>query len=171
MSAGIPAAHQSLLHAVNFNDLDSVRYVCERYPIGALITEPILQNIGLVKPRPGYLQGLRDLADEFGFLLIFDEIKTGFRHAFGGYAEVSGVLPDLAVYGKAIASGLPAGGHCRASSLDGVLCSRRSVGTGIARRHVQRSSRADGGGGGDARSAIPRWGGSIPKARTARRPA
>jgi len=107
MSAGIPAAHQSLLHAINFNDLDSVRYVCERYPVAALITEPILQNIGLVKPRPGYLQGLRDLADEFGFLLIFDEIKTGFRHAFGGYAEVSSVLPDLAVYGKAIASGYP----------------------------------------------------------------
>ena len=107
MSAGIPAAHQSLLHAINFNDLDSVRYVCERYPVAALITEPILQNIGLVKPEPGFLQGLRDLADEFGFLLIFDEVKTGFRHAFGGYAEVSGVLPDLAVYGKAIASGYP----------------------------------------------------------------
>ena len=107
LSAGIPAAHQALLHAINFNDLDSVRYVCERYPVAALITEPILQNIGLIKPQPGYLQGLRDLADEFSFLLIFDEIKTGFRHAFGGYAEVSGVLPDLAVYGKAIASGYP----------------------------------------------------------------
>jgi len=107
MSAGIPAAHRSLIHAVNFNDLDSVRYVCERYPVAALITEPILQNIGLVKPLPGYLQGLRELADEFGFLLIFDEIKTGFRHSFGGYAEISGVIPDLAVYGKAIASGYP----------------------------------------------------------------
>ncbi|HUG80702.1 MAG TPA: aminotransferase class III-fold pyridoxal phosphate-dependent enzyme [Bryobacterales bacterium] len=107
MSAGIPAAHQSLIHPVNYNDLESVRYVCERYRVAALITEPILQNIGLVKPRPGYLQGLRELADEFGFLLIFDEIKTGFRHSFGGYAEISGVIPDLAVYGKAIASGYP----------------------------------------------------------------
>ena len=109
MSAGIPAAHQQLIHAINFNDLDSVRYVCEKYPVAALITEPVLQNIGLVKPAPGYLEGLRQLADELGFLLIFDEIKTGFRHSFGGYAEISSVTPDLACYGKAIASGYPLG--------------------------------------------------------------
>ena len=109
MSAGIPEAHQQLVHAINFNDLDSVRYVCEKYSVAALITEPILQNIGLVKPLPGYLEGLRKLADELGFLLIFDEIKTGFRHAFGGYAEISSVTPDLACYGKAIASGYPLG--------------------------------------------------------------
>ena len=109
MSAGIPEAHQQLVHAINFNDLDSVRYVCEKYSVAALITEPILQNIGLVKPLPGYLEGLRKLADELGFLLIFDEIKTGFRHSFGGYAEISSVTPDLACYGKAIASGYPLG--------------------------------------------------------------
>ncbi len=109
MSAGIPPAHRQLVHAINFNDLDSARYVCEKYPVAALITEPILQNIGLVKPLPGYLAGLRALADELGFLLIFDEIKTGFRHAFGGYAEISAVTPDLACYGKAIASGYPLG--------------------------------------------------------------
>jgi glutamate-1-semialdehyde 2,1-aminomutase len=107
MSAGIPEAHQRLVHPINFNDLDSVRYVCEHYEVAALICEPILQNVGIIKPLPGYLDGLRDLADEYGFLLIFDEIKTGFRHAFGGYAEISGVTPDLAVYGKAIASGYP----------------------------------------------------------------
>ena len=82
-------------------------YVCERHEVAALIAEPMLQNVGLIKPQPGYLEGLRSLADKFGFLLIFDEIKTGFRHAFGGYAEISGVAPDLAVYGKAIASGYP----------------------------------------------------------------
>ena len=109
ISTGIPQAHQQLIHAINFNDLDSVRYVCEKYPVAALITEPILQNIGLVKPLAGYLEGLRELAQELGFVLVFDEIKTGFRHAFGGYAEVSGVTPDLAVYGKAIASGYPLG--------------------------------------------------------------
>ena len=107
ISAGIPEAHKALVHSVNFNDLDSVRWVCERYPVAALLTEPILQNIGIVKPLPGYLEGLRRLADEFGFLLLFDEVKTGFRHAFGGYAAVSGVRPDLAVYGKAIANGYP----------------------------------------------------------------
>ena len=107
MSAGMPDAHRDLVHAVNFNDLDSVRFVCERHPVAAVILEPVLQNIGVVPPRAGYLEGLRKLADEFGFVLIFDEVKTGFRHAFGGFAERSGVAPDLAVYGKAIANGFP----------------------------------------------------------------
>lgn len=107
MSAGIPEAHRGLIHPVNYNDLASVRYVCERYPVAAMITEPILQNIGLVKPQPGFLEGLKALSIEQEFLLIFDEIKTGFRHGVGGYAEISRVTPDLAVYGKAIASGYP----------------------------------------------------------------
>lgn len=109
ISAGIPEAHQRLVHPVNFNDLDSVRWVCERYPVACLITEPILQNVGVVKPLPGYLAGLRQLADEFGFLLVFDEVKTGFRHALGGYAALCGVRPDFVVYGKAVANGYPMG--------------------------------------------------------------
>jgi glutamate-1-semialdehyde 2,1-aminomutase len=107
ISAGIPKAHGELVHPVNFNDLDSVRAVCERYPVAGLILEPVLQNIGVVPPCPGYLEGLRSLADKFGFVLIFDEVKTGFRHAFGGYSAISGVTPDLAVYGKALANGYP----------------------------------------------------------------
>ena len=107
ISAGIPQEHQKLVHSVNFNDLDSVRYVCARYPVAGLITEPILQNIGVVKPQPGYLNGLRSLADEFGFVLIFDEVKTGFRHALGGYASLVNVTPDLIVFGKALANGYP----------------------------------------------------------------
>jgi glutamate-1-semialdehyde 2,1-aminomutase len=107
MGAGTTIESTHLVHPVNFNDLDSVRYVCMRYPIAAMITEPILQNIGVVRPREGYLAGLRELADEFGFLLIFDEVKTGFRHALGGYAEICGVTPDLVTYGKAIANGFP----------------------------------------------------------------
>src|SRR5580698_3692970 len=101
----VEAAH--LVHPINFNDPESVRYVCRRYPIAAMITEPILQNIGVVRPREGYLASLRALADEFGFLLIFDEVKTGFRHALGGYSEISGVRPDLVTYGKAVANGFP----------------------------------------------------------------
>ena len=107
ISAGVPVEHQQLVHSINFNDLASVAYVCERYPIAALITEPILQNIGVVKPEPGYLEGLRELADKYKFLLVFDEVKTGFRHALGGCASLLGVRPDLAVYGKAIANGYP----------------------------------------------------------------
>lgn len=107
ISAGVPLEHQKLVHPVNFNDPASVEYVCERYPVAAMIIEPILQNIGVVKPEPGCLASLRNLADQHGFILIFDEVKTGFRHSLGGYAQIAGVLPDLVVFGKAVANGYP----------------------------------------------------------------
>jgi glutamate-1-semialdehyde 2,1-aminomutase len=109
LSAGIPSSHKGLIHVVNFNDLDSVEYLLKRVPVACLILEPILQNIGIVKPGEGYLQGLRKLADEYGFLLIFDEVKTGFRHALGGYQNICGVTPDLSTFGKAVANGYPMG--------------------------------------------------------------
>jgi glutamate-1-semialdehyde 2,1-aminomutase len=107
LGAGTTIEASRFVHPINFNDLESVRYVCRRYPVAAMITEPILQNIGVVRPREGYLAGLRALADELGFLLIFDEVKTGFRHALGGYSEICGVRPDLVTYGKAVANGYP----------------------------------------------------------------
>jgi glutamate-1-semialdehyde 2,1-aminomutase len=107
ITAGIPEAERALIHAVEFNDLAAVAHVAKKYPIAALITEPALQNIGVVKPRPGYLEGLRQLADEHGFLLIFDEVKTGFRAAVGGYQSIVGVTADLSTYGKAFANGFP----------------------------------------------------------------
>lgn len=107
LGAGTAVERSGLIHVVNFNDLDSVRYICKRYPIAALITEPVLQNIGVVLPKAGYLAGLRALADEYGFLLILDEVKTGFRHGLGGYSSRSGARPDLVVFGKAIANGFP----------------------------------------------------------------
>ena len=107
LGAGVPEVHKDLVHNINFNDLDSVRYVCERYSVAALITEPILQNIGLVKPVPGYLEGLRDLADHYGFVLVFDEVKTGFRYCVGGYSQLKGSNPDIAYFAKAIANGYP----------------------------------------------------------------
>jgi glutamate-1-semialdehyde 2,1-aminomutase len=107
LGAGTTIESTHFVHAVNFNDLDSVEYLCRRFPVAALITEPVLQNIGVVRPRSGYLAGLRALADRFGFALIFDEVKTGFRHALGGYAALCGVRPDLVVYGKAVANGFP----------------------------------------------------------------
>jgi len=109
MSAGIPECHKSLVHVVNFNDLDSVSYIIKRFPVACIILEPTLQNIGIVKPEEGYLQGLRKLADENGFLLVFDEVKTGFRHALGGYQSICGVIPDLSTFGKAVANGYPMG--------------------------------------------------------------
>jgi len=107
ISAGIPPEHQKLVHPINFNDLESVEYVCQKYSMAALITEPILQNVGIIKPETGYLQGLRRLADRYGVILIFDEVKTGFRHGLGGYAKIAGVTPDLVVFGKAMANGYP----------------------------------------------------------------
>ena len=107
ISAGVPARHKELVHPVNFNDLASVEHVCDQYEVAAIITEPILQNIGIVHPQPGYLAGLKAAANKHGALLIFDEVKTGFRHAPGGYAAISGVEPDLVVYGKALANGYP----------------------------------------------------------------
>jgi glutamate-1-semialdehyde 2,1-aminomutase len=109
LSAGIPENVLDNVHVVNYNDLDSVRWVMEKYDIAVVITEPILQNIGIIKPKDGYLNGLRNLCDEQGVVLVFDEVKTGFRHAIGGYQSICGVMPDLSVFGKAIANGYPIG--------------------------------------------------------------
>ncbi|MDA0709633.1 MAG: aspartate aminotransferase family protein [bacterium] len=109
LSAGIPAHVLDDVHVVNFNDLDSVRSVMDHNPIAVLLTEPILQNIGIVKPQEGFLEGLRDLCTARGVVLVFDEVKTGFRHALGGYQSLCGVMPDLSVFGKAIANGYPIG--------------------------------------------------------------
>ena len=109
LSAGVPDAHKSLIHVVNFNDLESVRYVLARHSVACIILEPILQNIGIVKPIKNYLSDLRKVADATGVLLIFDEVKTGFRHALGGYQSVCGVTPDLSTFGKAVANGYPMG--------------------------------------------------------------
>jgi glutamate-1-semialdehyde 2,1-aminomutase len=107
ITAGIPQAELELLHAIEFNDLAAVEAIAKRHRVAALITEPALQNIGVVKPRDGYLEGLRQLADKYGFLLIFDEVKTGFRASLGGYQSIAGVAPDLSTFGKAMANGFP----------------------------------------------------------------
>ena len=109
ISAGIPASTQRRIHTVNFNDLESVEAVFKKHPVACLITEPVLQNIGVVLPEPGYLEGLRALCDQYGVVFIMDEVKTGFRSALGGYQSISGVKPDLSLFGKAVANGYPLG--------------------------------------------------------------
>jgi glutamate-1-semialdehyde 2,1-aminomutase len=109
MSAGVSSDVAGKVHVVNFNDLASVEWVMQTYPVACLITEPILQNIGIVHPQPGYLAGLRELCDRHGVVFVLDEVKTGFRHALGGYQSVVGVRPDLSVFGKAIANGYALG--------------------------------------------------------------
>ena len=109
MSAGMPGGVGDRVHVINYNDLDALAWAFETYPVACVITEPILQNIGIVKPLAGYLQGVRDLCDRHGVVFVLDEVKTGFRHALGGYQSLAGITPDLSVFGKAIANGYPLG--------------------------------------------------------------
>jgi glutamate-1-semialdehyde 2,1-aminomutase len=109
LSAGIPECVRRQVHVVNFNDIASVEHVLARHPVACVLTEPVLQNIGVVAPRPGYLRELRAACDRNGALLVFDEVKTGFRAALGGHQALSGVTPDLSVFGKAVANGYPLG--------------------------------------------------------------
>jgi glutamate-1-semialdehyde 2,1-aminomutase len=92
-----------------FNDLEDVRATLERHDgeIAAIVVEPIAHNSPGLLPRPGFLEGLRDLCDATGALLVFDEVITGFRHHIGGYQAICGVMPDLTTLGKAIANGFP----------------------------------------------------------------
>lgn len=103
---------------VPYNDLDATRAAFERYPgkVACIIVEPVAANMGVVAPRPGFLQGLRDLCDEYGALLIFDEVITGFRLALGGAQERFGITCDLCTLGKVIGGGFPVG--CIAGKAD-----------------------------------------------------
>jgi glutamate-1-semialdehyde 2,1-aminomutase len=92
---------------VVWNDLDRLRRRLRRGDVAGLIMEPAMCNTSAIAPEPGYLEGVRALCDETGTVLIFDEVITGFRVAPGGAQALLGVTPDLAVFGKAIANGLP----------------------------------------------------------------
>ncbi len=109
LSAGIPEATKRRVHIVNFNDLDSIEHIMKRYPIACVLTEPVLQNVGVVLPKPGYLKGVFELCEKYGSVCVFDEVKTGFRTALGGYQSIAGVNPHLSVFGKAVANGYPLG--------------------------------------------------------------
>jgi glutamate-1-semialdehyde 2,1-aminomutase len=112
-SPGVPAGYAELTSVADYNDLPSVRKLLAEYPAeyAAIIVEPIAGNIGLVPPAEGFLAGLRELCDEFGALLVFDEVMTGFRVAPGGAQELYGVQPDLTTLGKVIGGGLPVGAY------------------------------------------------------------
>lgn len=109
MSAGIPENTKRQVHIVNYNDLESIEYVMRKHDIACVLTEPALQNVGVVKPLPGYLNGLIKLCDQYGSVCIFDEVKTGFRTGLSGFQGYAGVTPHLSVFGKAVANGFPLG--------------------------------------------------------------
>jgi glutamate-1-semialdehyde 2,1-aminomutase len=112
-SPGVPATTTSTTISVHYNDLPAAKAVFEKYPnqIAAFVVEPVAGNMGLVVPRDGYLQVLRALCDHHGTLLLFDEVMTGFRVAWGGAQVLYNVKPDITCLGKVIGGGLPVGAY------------------------------------------------------------
>ena len=112
-SAGVPKEMAGDTLTADYNNLPSVRALLEanKGQVAAIIVEPVAANMGVVPPQPGFLQGLRALCDEFGALLIFDEVITGFRLAPGGAQQYFGVKADLVTYGKIIGGGMPVGAY------------------------------------------------------------
>jgi glutamate-1-semialdehyde 2,1-aminomutase len=110
-SAGVPAELARLTLALPFNDLGAVEEAFAAHPgqIAAVILEPVPANAGLYLPKPGFLEGLREICTRAGALLVFDEVMTGFRLAPGGAQEIFGITPDLTAMGKVIGGGLPVG--------------------------------------------------------------
>ncbi len=112
-SPGVPRGYTDNTLVAPYNDLEAVRGLFKEYPgeIAAIIVEPVAANMGVVLPQPGFLAGLREITRQQGALLIFDEVITGFRLAYGGAQTVYGITPDLTCLGKIIGGGLPAGAY------------------------------------------------------------
>ena len=106
---GVPQASLANVPIATFNDLETVERRFRENPnqIAAVILEPIMMNVGMCMPQPGFLQGLRELCDKHGALLIFDEVKTGAKLSWGGASEYYGVIPDMICLAKSIGGGFP----------------------------------------------------------------
>jgi glutamate-1-semialdehyde 2,1-aminomutase len=110
---GVPKAFADTTIALPFNDVDALKqtFRARGDSIAAVIVEPVVGNMGCVPPLPGYLEALRSITEQYGALLILDEVMTGFRVAFGGAQERYGICPDLTTLGKVIGGGLPVGAY------------------------------------------------------------
>jgi glutamate-1-semialdehyde 2,1-aminomutase len=110
---GVPKAFADTTIALPYNSVDAVESAFRAHGdrIAAIIVEPVVGNMGCVPPLPGYLQALRQITERFGALLIFDEVMTGFRVAYGGAQQLYGIRPDLTTHGKVIGGGLPVGAY------------------------------------------------------------
>lgn len=108
-SAGVPKSYTENTLVALYNDKDSVRQIFEKYgdQIACIIVEPVAANMGVVLPQDGFLQFLREITNQYGSLLIFDEVITGFRLAYGGAQEYYQVTPDLTTLGKIVGGGMP----------------------------------------------------------------
>lgn len=112
-SPGVPESFVEHTLSIPFNDLDALKKVMTMNGdhLAAVIVEPICGNMGFVEPLPGFLQAIREQCDQYGALLIFDEVMTGFRVAYGGAQSLYGINPDLTCFGKIIGGGLPVGAY------------------------------------------------------------
>jgi glutamate-1-semialdehyde 2,1-aminomutase len=112
-SPGVPESFVAQTFSLPYNDIDSVRQVFDNQGqnIAGVIVEPVAGNMGCVPPAPGFLEALRELTEDSGSLLIFDEVMTGFRVAYGGAQSLYGISPDLSCFGKIIGGGLPVGAY------------------------------------------------------------
>ena len=110
-SAGVPKSYTEKTLVALYNDEDSVRSLMEQYgsEVAAIIVEPVAANMGVVLPKKGFLEYLRRITEQYGSLLIFDEVITGFRVAYGGAQGRMGITPDLTTLGKIIGGGMPVG--------------------------------------------------------------
>jgi glutamate-1-semialdehyde 2,1-aminomutase len=118
-SAGVPEEFVEFTLALRYNDVSAVEAAFSKFKgqIACLIVEPVVGNMGCVPPQAGYLQALREITQREGTILLFDEVMTGFRVAFGGASELYGIEPDLTTLGKIIGGGLPVGAYGGAAKL------------------------------------------------------
>ena len=112
-SPGVPKSTTTSTLTAPYNDLEAVKVLFQDNPdsIAGVILEPVVGNAGFIPPDAGFLEGLRELTKEYGALLVFDEVMTGFRIAYGGAQEKFGITPDLTTLGKVIGGGLPVGAY------------------------------------------------------------
>ncbi len=112
-SNGVPRDYAKNTLVVPYNDSAAVAEAFQKYgdQIAAIVLEPVAANMGVIAPKPGFLEGLRKIADQYKSLLIFDEVITGFRLAYGGAQQYFGVTADLTTFGKIIGGGLPVGAY------------------------------------------------------------
>jgi glutamate-1-semialdehyde 2,1-aminomutase len=112
-SPGVPKSTTAATLTAPYNDLEAVKALFVENPddIAGVILEPVVGNAGFIVPDAGFLEGLRELTKEYGALLVFDEVMTGFRIAYGGAQEKFGITPDLTTLGKVIGGGLPVGAY------------------------------------------------------------
>src|SRR6185437_1437546 len=124
---GIPQGTLDNVVIASFNDLEGVKHRFKQYPdqIAAVILEPIMMNVGMCMPGPGFLEGVREITAKNGALLIFDEVKTGAKLAPGGASEYFGVKPDIITLAKAIGGGSPLGAFGASDAIMGLISSHK----------------------------------------------